>query len=75
MQFVILRLLFNPSLQGLFQKLIPRKGLMGQLNSSAGSILTEIEKSTILNNFFRIEIEKQSIFLNSLRSYKIEIEL
>ena len=33
MQFVILRLLFNPSLQGLFQKLIPRKGLMGQLNS------------------------------------------
>ena len=44
------------------------------LKSSAGSILTEIEKSTILNDFFRIEIEKKSIFHDSLKSSKIEIE-
>ena len=44
------------------------------VQTSAGSILTEIEKSTILNNFFRIEIETKSIFRDSLKSYKIEIE-
>ena len=42
--------------------------------TSAGSILTEIEKSMILNEFFRIEIETKSIFHDSLKSYKIEIE-
>ena len=32
------------------------------LLTSAGSILIEIEKSTILTQFFRIEIVKKSIF-------------
>ena len=44
------------------------------LFNSAGSILTEIGKSMILNKFFRIEIETKSIFHDSLTSYKIEIE-
>ena len=39
--------------------------------SRAGSILVEIEKSTILTQFFRIEIVKKSIF-EKLK--KIEIE-
>ena len=39
--------------------------------SRAGSILVEIEKSTILTQFFRIEIVKKSIF-DKLK--KIEIE-
>ena len=41
------------------------------LVTSAGSILIEIEKSTILTQFFRIEIVKKSIF-EKLK--KIEIE-
>ena len=41
------------------------------LKGSAGSILIEIEKSTILAQFFRIEIVKKSIF-EKLK--KIEIE-
>ena len=44
---------------------------MGSLFTSAGSILVEIEKSTILTQFFRIEIVKKSIF-EKLK--KIEIE-
>ena len=42
--------------------------------TSAGSILIEIEKSTILTQFFRIEIVKKSIFLYFPKSSKIEIE-
>ena len=41
---------------------------------SAGSILTEIEKSTILRQFFRIEIEPKSIFFNLQNRQKTEIE-
>ena len=41
---------------------------------SAGSILTEIEKSTILRQFFRIEIEPKSIFINLQNRQKTEIE-
>ena len=41
--------------------------------SSAGSILTEIEKSTILKQFFRIEIELKSISINCQNRQKTEI--
>ena len=41
---------------------------------SAGLILTEIEKSTILKQFFRIEIEPKSIFINLQNRQKTEIE-
>ena len=41
--------------------------------SSAGSILTEIEKSTILKQFFRIEIELKSISINLQNRQKTEI--
>ena len=40
---------------------------------SAGSILTEIEKSTILKQFFKIEIEPKSIFINLQNRQKTEI--
>ena len=40
---------------------------------SAGLILTEIEKSTILKQFFRIEIEPKSIFINLQNRQKTEI--
>ena len=41
---------------------------------SAGSILIEIEESTILAQFFRIEIVKKSILEYLPKSAKIEIE-
>ena len=40
---------------------------------SAGSILTEIEKSTILKQFFKIEIKPKSIFINLQNGQKTEI--
>ena len=43
------------------------------VQTSAGSILTEIEKSTILKQFFRIEIEPKSIFINLQNRQKTEI--
>ena len=55
-----------------------RKQLQGfisqSLFTSAGSILIEIEKSTILTQFYRIEIVIKSIFLYFPKSSKIEIE-
>ena len=42
--------------------------------TSAGSILIEIEESTILAQFFRIEIVKKSILEYLPKSAKIEIE-
>ena len=47
---------------------------MVALDSSAGSILIEIEESTILAQFFRIEIVKKSILEYLPKSAKIEIE-
>ena len=49
-----------------------KKSLHFLMHGSAGSILVEIEKSTILTQFFRIEIVKKSIF-EKLK--KIETEL
>ena len=46
---------------------------MHRMHSSAGSILTEIEKSTILKQFFKIEIEPKSIFINLQNRQKSEI--
>ena len=40
---------------------------------SAGSILTEIVKSTILKQFFRIQIEPKLIFINLQNRQKTEI--
>ena len=42
--------------------------------SSAGSILIEIEESTILSQFFRIEIVKKSIFEYLPKLLRIGIE-
>ena len=44
------------------------------VETSAGSILIEIEESTILAQFFRIEIVKKSTFEYLPKSAKIEIE-
>ena len=58
----------NPSI------IINQGGLMMILITSAGSILIEIEESTILAQFFRIEIVKKSIFEYLPKSLRIGIE-
>ena len=48
--------------------------ILRHVTTSAGSILIEIEESTILAQFFRIEIVKESILEYLPESAKIEIE-